>query len=404
MLALTAGIDVELPDTHRLRAGTGGPGRAAASCPKSSSTGPSGGCSRQKIELGLLDPDWTPEASVVDAAAPTSTRPPTGRWRREMAERSDHPARRRDRAAAARRRPPGAARGWPWSGRARTTRGRSWAATPSPTTCCPAIPGVGLGIDVPSAVDALRAELPDVEVGYAAGLRRARRGPLRVPRRRRGGRRRRPVRRVRRATSPACSASARPARAATPRTCGCPGVQADLLAALLDDRHAGRRGRRLRAALRPRRRPRPEQPGLVQAFMPGEEGGAAIAGVLSGRVQPVRQAAGADPAAPGRAAQHLPAAAAGRPGERGHQQPGPDTAVPVRLRRARTPSFASTTCGSSDDRDRHRRRAHGDGAGPQHRRARGRRGGPAVPARRAGPGRPAGEAAHRLRPGEPGCR
>ena len=42
--------------------------------------------------------------------------------------------------------------------------------------------------------------------------------------------------------------------------------------------------------------------GLVQAFMPGEEGGGAIAGVLSGRVQPV-----------GRLPVQIPRAAGGQP-------------------------------------------------------------------------------------------
>ena len=135
------------------------------------------------------------------------------------------------------------------------------------------------------------------------------------------------------ATSPACSATAPPARAATPRTSGCPGVQADLLDELLGtgtpvvvvvvsgrpyalgDVHG-------RAA------------GLVQAFMPGEEGGAAIAGVLS--------PGGSQPG--GKLPVQIPRHAGGQPGT--YLQPplgGPesagissldaDAAVPVRLRR-----------------------------------------------------------------------
>ena len=71
--------------------------------------------------------------------------------------------------------------------------------------------------------------------------------------------------------------------------------------------------------------------GLVQAFMPGEEGG------RRDRRRPLRpgparrQAARADPALAGRPARHLPAAAA-RCRQRRHQQPRPDPAVPLRPR------------------------------------------------------------------------
>ena len=71
--------------------------------------------------------------------------------------------------------------------------------------------------------------------------------------------------------------------------------------------------------------------GLVQAFMPGEEGGAAIAGVLSGRVQPGGKLPVQIPRTPGGAARHLPAAAAGHAGRR-RQQHRPHSAVPVRSR------------------------------------------------------------------------
>ena len=88
--------------------------------------------------------------------------------------------------------------------------------------------------------------------------------------------------------------------------------------------------------------------GLVQAFMPGEEGGAAIAGVLSGRVQPG-----------GKLPVQIPRRPGGQPGtylqpplgagERRHQHARPDPAVPVRVRRARTPPSSSTTSRISDE-------------------------------------------------------
>ncbi len=153
-----------------------------------------------------------------------------------------------------------------------------------PNHVLPRYPGVGLGVEVPTAVDALRAELADAEVvhesgcavqgddrsGFAAAVAAARAADL-------------------------CVAlvgdlaglfghgtSGEGCDAADLRL---PGVQAELLAELLatgtpvvvvvvsgrpyalGDVHG-------RAA------------GLVQAFMPGEEGGGAIAGVLSGRLQP----------------------------------------------------------------------------------------------------------------------
>jgi Glycosyl hydrolase family 3 C-terminal domain/Fibronectin type III-like domain len=145
-------------------------------------------------------------------------------------------------------------------------------------------PGQGLGVEVPTALEALRAELPGVEVVHAAGC---------------------DVRGEDRSGFPAAVDAARDAdvvvalvgdlaglfgRGTSGEGCDAedlrlPGVQAELLEELLatgtplvvvvvsgrpyalGDVHG-------RAAA------------LVQAFMPGEEGGGAIAGILSGRVQP----------------------------------------------------------------------------------------------------------------------
>jgi hypothetical protein len=153
-----------------------------------------------------------------------------------------------------------------------------------PNHVLPRYPGMPLGVTVPTVVDALRAELPDTELVHEPGC---------------------DVRGEDRAGFAAATAAAREADLCVAVVGdragmfgngtsgeGCdtedlrlPGVQADLLAELfatgtpvvvvvvsgrpyaLGDVH-------------------PHAAGLVQAFMPGQEGAAAIAGVLSGRVQP----------------------------------------------------------------------------------------------------------------------
>ena len=87
-LALRAGIDVELPDT--LGFGQHLPsGSATASFPEALIDRAAARLLRQKVELGLLDPDWTPEAfGVGRRRAPTSTRRPTATSPARLAERS----------------------------------------------------------------------------------------------------------------------------------------------------------------------------------------------------------------------------------------------------------------------------------------------------------------------------
>jgi beta-glucosidase len=153
-----------------------------------------------------------------------------------------------------------------------------------PNHVLPRYPGIGLGVEVPTAVDALRAELSRAEILHEPGCA---------------------VTGDDRSGFAAAAAAARDADLCVAMVGdlaglfghgtsgeGCdapdlrlPGVQAELLDELiatgtpvvvvvvsgrpyaLGDVHG-------RVA------------GLVQAFMPGEEGGAAIAGILSGRVQP----------------------------------------------------------------------------------------------------------------------
>jgi len=278
-LALAAGIDVELPDTigygegliERVRSGE---------VPEELVDRAARRVLRQKAELGLLDPDWTPETSADPAV---DLDPPANRaLAREMAERSvvlldaggrlpllgpDRPALRRVAAVG------------PCAADPRTFMG----CYAFPNHVLPRHPGLGLGIEVPTAVDALRAELPGVEVTYEQGC---------------------DVQGGDRSGFAAAVAAAGDAdlcvayvgdlaglfgRGTSGEGCDAedlrlPGLQADLLAELVAT------GTPLVVVVVSGR---PYALGelagraaLVQAFMPGEEGGAALAGVLSGRLQP----------------------------------------------------------------------------------------------------------------------
>ena len=399
-LALAAGIDVELPDTIgfgpglvekvRRRRASGGrrrPRRAPGAHPE--------GCA------GAPRPGLDPEGSIRHGPATwTWTRPPTGPW----------PARSPSGPSSCSTRGPHcrcsatAGRRWAeWlsSGRARPTRGPSWAATPSPTTYCRATPSSASGIEVQSALDALRAELPDVDVVYERGCEVEggdRSGFA-------GSRRPRPEQ------ADLCVAFVGDlaglfGRGTSGEGCDAedlrlPGVQADLLEELLatgtpvvvvvvSGRPYALGEVHGRAA------------GLVQAFMPGEEGGQAIAGVLSGRIQPS-----------GRLPVQIPRRPGGQPGTYlqpplGAENGGTSNLDPTplfpfgygrslhRLRGGRP--------ADQQHRGAHGRRVHRLRTGAQHR-IPGRRGGrPAVPARRRRHGGAAGQAARRLRPRRAGGR
>ena len=272
-LALAAGIDVELPDTLGFGAGLVERVRAASV--------PEELVDRAARRLLLAEGRARPARPGLDAgglgaptpATSTSTRRPTGRWPGSWpSARSccSTPAPRcRCSARAARR-----CGGSPWSARAPTTRARSWAATPSPTTCCPATPGSG------SASRCRRRSTrcgPSCPASSWSTSRAAR---------------------CRATTAPGSPPPSRPP--ATP-TCAsrCVGDLAGLFGHgtsgegcdAEDLRLPGRAGRAARrAARRPARRwssswsPAARTrsasctgraAGLVQAFMPGEEGGAA---------------------------------------------------------------------------------------------------------------------------------
>jgi beta-xylosidase len=297
-LALIAGSDVELPD--RIGYGSDLVERVLSGALDEALVDRAARrLLAQKVELGLLDPGWTPESSVHDAAHTDLDSPGNRALAREIAERSivlldagtalpltgpGRPALRRIAVVG------------PCADDPRTLMG----CYSFPNHVAPRHPGTGLGIEMPTPVDALRAELPDVEIGYERGCS---------------------VRGDDRSGFAAAVSAARDAdlcivlvgdlaglfgHGTSGEGCDVedlrlPGVQADLIAELLDTdtpvvvvvvsgRPYALGGIAGRAA------------GLVQAFMPGEEGGPALAGILSGRVQPsgklpvqIPQHAGAQP-------------------------------------------------------------------------------------------------------------
>jgi beta-glucosidase-like glycosyl hydrolase len=270
--ALTAGIDVELPDTVGFGAGllTRVPQEAVETAARRLLT--------QKVSLGLLDEGWTPEASVARAESVDLDSEPNRALAREIAERSIvlldpgdvlplDPARRRIAVVG------------PCAGDPQTFMG----CYAFPNHVLPRYPEAGLGIAVPTAVDALRKEIK-AEILYEPGCA---------------------VLGDDRTGFPAAVAAAESAdlcialvgdlaglfgRGSSGEGCDAedlrlPGVQADLLAELMA---TGTPVVVVVVSGRPYAlgEVHGKAAAMVQAFMPGEEGGAAIAGVLSGRVQP----------------------------------------------------------------------------------------------------------------------
>lgn len=281
-LALTAGIDVELPDTigygaelvDRVRRGDVDEALVDRAARR---------LLTQKVELGLLDPGWTPEASVANAASTDLDSPANRALAAEIAEKSivlldagtALPLTGEDRPALQRIAVVGPCADDP----------RAFLGCYSfPNHVAARHPGIGLGLEITTTLAALRAELPNVNIEYERGCEIA--GDDRS----------------------GFAAAVDAARAAD--LCiavvgdraglfgagtsgeGCdvpdlrlPGVQADLVAALLD---AGRPVVVVVLSGRPYALGdiASRTAGLVQAFFPGVEGGRALAGVLSGRVQP----------------------------------------------------------------------------------------------------------------------
>ncbi|MEU8193220.1 glycoside hydrolase family 3 N-terminal domain-containing protein [Microbispora amethystogenes] len=280
--ALSAGIDVELPDTlgfgqhlaDRVRRGE---------LPEALIDRAARRLLTQKIELGLLDPDWTPEKSVAESETVDLDSAGNRELARELAERSVVLL---DAGAAL-----------PLLGEGRPELRRVAVVGPCaddprtfmgcyafPNHVLPRYPGLGLGIETRGLLDALRAELPDAEIvhergcdwrdadrsGFADATRAAREADLCV--------------------AVVGDLAGLFGQGTSGEGCDAedlrlPGVQEDLLTELaatgtpvvvvvVSGRPYALGDVRDKAAA------------LVQAFMPGQEGGAAVAGVLSGRVQP----------------------------------------------------------------------------------------------------------------------
>jgi beta-xylosidase len=298
-LALAAGMDVELPDTigfgqglvEKVRRGELSEAVVDRAARRHL---------RQKIELGLLDPDWTPEQSVAGADTVDLDSAANRSLAREMAERSvillD----------------PGTA--LPLQGEGRPVLRRVAVVGPCatdprtfmgcyafPNHVLPRHPDFGMGIAVQTALDALREELPGVDVVHELGCE---------------------ILGEDRSGFAAARAAAQDAdlcvafvgdlaglfgHGSSGEGCDAedlrlPGVQADLLEELLA---SGTPVVIVVVSGRPYAlgEVHGRTAGLVQAFMPGEEGGLAIAGVLSGRLEPV-----------GRLPVQIPRSSGGQPG------------------------------------------------------------------------------------------
>ena len=276
VVALTAGTDVELPDTigfagllDKVKSGEVSEelvDRAARRL------------LLQKVQLGLLDPDWTPEGSVGDATVDLDSAQNRA-IARDLAERSIillDPGSALPLSPAPQR----IAVVGPCAADPRTLMG----CYAFPNHVLPRYPDHGLGVEVVSPVDALRNELPGVELLYSKGC---------------------DVIGDDRSGLEAAVAAARDADVCIAYVGdlsglfghgtsgeGCdaedlrlPGLQGELLDQLLA---TGKPVVVVVVSGRPYALGdiADRVAGLVQAFIPGQEGAAAMAGVLSGRIVP----------------------------------------------------------------------------------------------------------------------
>ncbi|MFD7159239.1 glycoside hydrolase family 3 N-terminal domain-containing protein [Kribbella sp. NPDC059898] len=272
-LALTAGTDVELPDTigyaglvAKVRSGEISEDlidRAATRV------------LRQKAELGLLDADWTPQSSVSDKPIDLDSEQNRAIGA-ELAEKSivlldagtALPLTNRAKVAVV----------GPCADDPRTLMG----CYAFPNHVLPRYPERGLGITIPSPLDALRNELGGVEYARGCGVTGDDRSGFEQAV----------------AVAQDCDVvvafvgdlSGLFGHGTSGEGCDAedlrlPGVQGELVDALLD---TGKPVVLVVVSGRPYALGAyaDRLAGLVQAFIPGQEGAAAIAGVLSGRIVP----------------------------------------------------------------------------------------------------------------------
>jgi beta-xylosidase len=280
-LALAAGIDVELPDTicygsELLDTVTTG------AVPEDLLDRATRRVLRQKLQLGLLDAGWSAQDATRDGASIDLDSPRNRDIARELAERSvvllanDGVLPLNTDATGGRT----IALVGPCADNPRTFMG----CYSYPNHVLNDHPEFGMGIEAPSLYDALRDELPDAAITLHTGV---------------------PVRDLDRSGIPAAVTAAAEAdlclavvgdlaglfgRGTSGEGCDVPdltlpGVQSELLDKLLN---TGTPVVLIVVSGRPYALGTyaDRAAAIVQAFMPGEEGGGAIAGILSGRVMP----------------------------------------------------------------------------------------------------------------------
>ncbi|KAA9165860.1 glycosyl hydrolase [Amycolatopsis acidicola] len=292
-LALAAGVDVELPDTQCYGKGL------LEQVPEELLDRAVLRLLRQKAELGLLDADWAPSGEAIDLDSPRNRA-----IARELAEKSVTllandgvlPLRAEKIAVV---------------GPCADDPLAFMGCYSYPNHVLPRFPDLGIGFDAPSFVDALRAELPEASLVVREGC---------------------PIRAEDRSGFREAVAAAEEAEVCVAVVGdragmfgegtsgeGCdaedlslPGVQDELLAAL---RATGTPLVIVVVSGRPYALGEHPAAALIQAFMPGEEGGGALAGVLSGRVNPS-----------GRLPVQIPRSAGGSPGTYLHAPLGGNSA------------------------------------------------------------------------------
>ena len=322
VVALTTGTDVELPDTigfagllDKVKSGDVSEDlidRAARRL------------LLQKIELGLLDPGWTPEGSVraggvdLDSAENRAIA-------QELAEKSVVLLDAGSALPLSRELTKVAVVG-PCAGDARTMIGV--LRVPEPCPAAVSRPRSRRPGDHPDRCPAQRT----VRRGSPAceGLRGHGRGPLRLHGGGRGGAPRTFVSRTS-ATCPDCSATAPRAKGVTPRTCGCPGSRPTCSTRCSTAAHRSWSWWSRVVPMRSADRGSGRRPGAGVHSRPG--GGRRDGRRPQWADRAEWQAAGADPTARRWAARYLPAAGSRQRGEYRHQRPRGPATVPLRVRR-----------------------------------------------------------------------